>query len=334
MAPRARYEVIVVGAGPAGATAALGCARAGLDVLLLDRARFPRPKACGSAISAGGMALLADLGLAAAVRARGRPIHSTRIVATGGGELVVPNEPGWVRSRAEFDAVLVDAAVAAGATFRDGARCTELLRRDGRVRGVRTRDGEVEGRWVVVATGAHGALLGDIPADVPLLGVVTWLDGLDLPEGRAELSYPPALAPHYGWVFPEAEGRVNVGVCVAADRAQGGLRRLLEDFVSAHLGDRLSGTVRSRVVRGAPIACSLTACPPGGPGLLAIGEAARFVQADTAEGIRQALHSGLLASEAIARGGTDEGVRANYQAAVSEALGPGLGAAGWVIPPS
>src|SRR4051812_1706417 len=103
------HDVIVVGAGPGGATAALRLASAGVrDVLLLDGASFPRDKTCGSGLSPTALALGDELGIGDEIRSRATPIDSVRITAPGGGSFVLAsNAAAVVLLRREFDHVIV-----------------------------------------------------------------------------------------------------------------------------------------------------------------------------------------------------------------------------------
>ena len=160
-------DVAVVGAGPSGATTALLLARRGHRVTVLDRARFPRDKACGEGLMPPGVAVLRRLGLHEAVLATGaRPLDGVMYRHGGGAPEAYapfPAPPGGgpaaglgVR-RTRFDAVLVDALRAEPLiSLREGERATELLRgRAGRVEGVVTPEGEIQARAVVGADGLH-----------------------------------------------------------------------------------------------------------------------------------------------------------------------------------
>jgi geranylgeranyl reductase family protein len=113
-------DVLIVGAGPAGAVAATVLARAGVRVRLLDRAAFPRDKLCGDTINPGTLAILRRLGLAGGAEARGLPIDG--MIVTGEGGVSVEgrypdDQRGLAISRRDFDAILMEQAIAAGAAF-------------------------------------------------------------------------------------------------------------------------------------------------------------------------------------------------------------------------
>lgn len=143
------YDVAVVGAGPAGAAAALAARRVGARVLLLDRADFPRDKACGDGIAAHALDVLAGLGVTDAVDGYA-PLPRLRLIGPNGGAVARPlPRPAYTVPRKVFDARLVAAAVAAGAELRRHA-VRRVEARDGWV----VLDGDIAARAVVGADGA------------------------------------------------------------------------------------------------------------------------------------------------------------------------------------
>ncbi|HUP01419.1 MAG TPA: FAD-dependent oxidoreductase [Gemmatimonadota bacterium] len=161
------WDVVVAGAGPAGAATAIHLARRGFCVCLLDRARFPREKPCGEFLSPAGTPLLEELGVREAVEAAGaRRLARVRIVVPGERplDLTIPGPSGdkwgYSLSRRRLDAILVDAARRAGAEVREGMRVVEVVHAAGRVAGVTARPEEggteeVRARLVVGAGGRN-----------------------------------------------------------------------------------------------------------------------------------------------------------------------------------
>jgi flavin-dependent dehydrogenase len=160
-------DVVVVGGGPAGAATAIHLARAGLDVCVLDRARFPRDKPCGEFLSPAATPLLEDLGVRETIDAAGaKRLDQIRIF--GGDQrldLAFPNDRGappwgYALSRRKLDAILLDGARSAGAEVREGIGVDDLVLDRGRVVGVTTRDGDgergsIRARLVVGAGGRN-----------------------------------------------------------------------------------------------------------------------------------------------------------------------------------
>ena len=138
------FSVAIIGAGPAGATAAIALASRGVgNVLLLDKASFPRDKTCASGLSPNAVALLDELGAGAEVRRSGYRIDGLRLVTPGGREMhLVSKEAAIVFSRRRFDELLVERAKSLGVCFRSGFHATALVHRNGRIAAVRAGDGE------------------------------------------------------------------------------------------------------------------------------------------------------------------------------------------------
>ncbi|MGZ8248965.1 FAD-dependent monooxygenase, partial [Methylomagnum sp.] len=163
------WDVIVVGAGPAGAMAALVSARAGLATLLLDRSAFPRSKVCGGCLNRVALAELAAVGLAdLPVRLGGRPLGRFHLAAEG-AEASIPLPGGIALSRFTLDAGLVRAAVRAGACFLPNALAVDggggrerrwvALRRE-------NQTGLAGARWIVAADGLGGGYTRSLPGIV------------------------------------------------------------------------------------------------------------------------------------------------------------------------
>ena len=160
------WDVVVIGAGPAGALSALLAARSGASTLLVERKRFPRPKVCGGCLNASGLALLESLGLGHIALKYGLPIHQLRLGLKGRQtELSLPG--GVSIARTELDAELARLAQDAGALFvqetrasvgavDDSSREVTLARHDREVR--------VKGRAVVLAAGLSGSQIPGEPA--------------------------------------------------------------------------------------------------------------------------------------------------------------------------
>ncbi len=136
-------EILIVGAGPAGAAAAVQLGQLGIkDVLLVDRDRFPRNKTCGSGLSPAALHVAEALGIGPELRARANPVVTVRFVTPAGEELRVPaHSAAVILLRKEFDNLLVERARSLGVRVRDGFRVTEAIEEDGRVVGVRGLDG-------------------------------------------------------------------------------------------------------------------------------------------------------------------------------------------------
>jgi geranylgeranyl reductase family protein len=300
-------DAIVVGAGPSGAAAAIELSRAGASVVLLDRDRFPRDKTCGSGLSPNAIALAERLGVGVQVRERSYPIRQVKIVTPGGRTMVLAsNAAAVVLLRRDFDELLVRRAQALGATLRDGVRGTALVREGERVVGVRTDSGEVlRARYVLCADGSHSIFSLDRRPKPTISTLMGWWEDAEFEPGQLEMIFDRELAPLYGWLFPETDRRVNIGICMEGQEADGrkttrNVRHVFDRFLATHYADRLRSARSIGRFKGHPIVYTRWVDHCTAPGAMYIGESARLTNYATGEGISQAMQSGVWAAEVLA----------------------------------
>jgi geranylgeranyl reductase family protein len=308
-------DILVIGAGPAGASAAAWAARAGLDVVLADAATFPRDKTCGDGLTPRAVKEMHLLGLRDWLA--GRAVNRGLRASGFGQELYLPwpggrlPAQGAAAPRTELDARLREVALASGAAGVEGARAVGVERDGDRVRGVvvATAGGErrtISCRRLVVADGARSPLgreLGrqwyrDTPYGVAARGY--------LKSGRAD---DPWISSHlelrgaggellsgYGWVFPLAGGEVNLGVgtlATARRPADVNLRALLAQYAAQRRDEwELDGEVRAPSSALLPMGGAVSGI--AGRNWALIGDAAGCVNPLNGEGIDYGLETGRL----------------------------------------
>jgi menaquinone-9 beta-reductase len=301
-------SVVIIGAGPGGASAAISLAQRGVrDVILLDKDAFPRDKTCGSGLSPNAVTLLGTLGLEADVRRLGYPINGLRLVTPGGREIrLASEEAAIVLLRKHFDNLLVERAKGLGVDFRPGFHANAIVREGGRAVGVRSRDGqEVRAEWVLCADGAHSIFSSDPRPKRTISTLMGWWEGVPFTPHAVEMIFDKNIAPLYGWLFPEDEKRVNIGICMDGEDASGkkttrNVREVFQRFLDDQFASRLRGARQVGRLKGHPISYTTWISHTHEPGLVQLGEAARITHNATGEGIYQAMQSGVYAAEAVA----------------------------------
>ncbi len=329
------YDVIVVGAGPSGSTVSRELGLRGHRVLLLDKDRFPREKACGDGLTPRAVAALREIGLENRFKSAKKILGLRLIEHLGGSEslhrfdrdnevdhaLVVP--------RIEFDQVLVDAAREAGAEFWPETLVEKILCDDrGRAQGVKVRhsDGtlDVESRFVVIAEGSAGRFGAGLRSSSLGLAdrcfaVRQYCRGGSSVGPYYDAHFPitdgTRSVPGYGWIFPVSDDGdvVNVGAVVGYGRGfdqKVSVRHLYARFLDmVRNTDRLKDLEPFSPLIGSSLRQGLVPEECVGDGILSVGDAASLVNPFTGEGISYALESGVLAASVLHRSilsGTDD----------------------------
>jgi geranylgeranyl reductase family protein len=324
-------EVIVVGAGPAGSATAHRLAAAGRDVLLLEKAAFPRDKVCGDGLTPRAVRSLMEMGVDISPEKGWARNNGLRIMANGRTyELPWPELErfpsfGLVRARMELDEILARHAAAAGARLEERAKVLAPTRdeRTGRVTGVVVQPVDDRGRAAGPKVTRTAAVVVAADGVSSRMGVAMGFGRrADRPMGVAVRAYAPspraaepwmeswlelrsdgALLPGYGWVFGLADGTVNIGL---------GILNTSEAFQNVDYRDLLRRWMRetpegwalrehadSVPIAGMALPMGFNRQPHYGRGVLLVGDSGGMVNPFNGEGIDYALEAGALAGARI-----------------------------------
>jgi geranylgeranyl reductase family protein len=341
-------DVLVIGAGPSGSSCAYWLAKAGHDVVLVEKKAFPREKTCGDGLTPRSVRQLQDMGLgpelASCHRFEGLRSHGF------GRSLVMPWPEvkglppyGYVVTRKDLDGIVAGNAAKSGASLWEHTEAVEPIMEGQSLRGARLaakgedgHAGQVTARYVVVADGANsrfGWALGNqrkraYPQGMALRGYWSsprhdepWIDSwLDLKDQSGD------AMPGYGWIFPLGDGRINVGIGLlsSGDRWKGvNTTQMLEAFCSqtpASWGIRPETCLGPAT--GGRLPMGLSVGPRSGPSHLVVGDASGSINPFNGEGITygyetgrmaaQVLHEALTSGDAAMLGLYEERLQAEY----------------------
>ncbi|MCH9642896.1 MAG: geranylgeranyl reductase family protein [Actinomycetia bacterium] len=313
-------DVVVIGAGPAGSSAAAWAARSGRDVLVIDSAGFPRDKACGDGLTPRAIAELRRLGLGPWIE--GRIAHRGLRMSGFGADVEVawpgPSFPPTSSAvpRTELDERIRLAAVDEGVKMKLGAKAIDVERdSSGRVSAVVLNSGEkIRCQNLIVADGARSSLgraLGrqwhrETVYGVAIRGyIATPRSSEQWITSHLELrSTEGAVLPGYGWIFPLGNGEVNIGVgALATDKrpSEAALRPLMNHYTALRR-DEWDFQGEPRAGLSALLPMGGAASGVAGPNWMLIGDAAACVNPLNGEGIDYGLETGRLAAELLGLG--------------------------------
>ena len=327
------FDVVIVGGGPSGSSAAYWLASAGWDVCLVEKKTFPREKTCGDGLTPRSVYQLAEMGLESEVAKHGHRYEGLRSYGFGASlELQWPEHPvfpnyGYSITRYSLDGMVAGHAEKHGATVLTGSEVIGLLNAsdpvEGRLRGcagvsVKNKETgdlhEIMGRVVLVGDGQNsriGRELGvtrrrDWPMGMAIRGY-DMSDRHDEPwiESHLDIRSPEGeVVPGYGWIFPLGDGRVNVGVgLLSTDRAWKGVNTTkLQEYFVAQTAEAwgLNEATSCGPATGGRLPMGMALGPRVGPNTLTIGDAAGTVNPFNGEGISYGYESGRLAAGVVA----------------------------------
>ena len=328
-------DVVVVGAGPAGTAAAITSARAGLDVVVVDKATFPRDKICGDGLTTGALRHLEHLGLDPAdveswmtaqdcwIRSPSGRTTSFSLPA-GRGQYVA------IATRRDLDSALVDLARKAGADVLDGHAMTAARESTDGVEVDVEGVGTIRARWAIGADGMWSPLRkqlgvaaegyrGEWHAFRQYVSNVGPLASRDL-----YISFEADIVPGYFWSFPLPDGRANIGFGIqrGGSYSTQDMKRLwpalLErPHIRAVLGPNWTADEPHRAW---PIPARVDSLPPTTARTLFVGDAIAACDVMTGEGIGQALATGTRAAESVIGIGASGDAALDYVTALRREL--------------
>ena len=319
------YDVIVVGAGPAGSAAAYHLAEGGADVLLVDRCALPRDKRCGDAIMPPALAELTLMDLSDEVHKRFAPVERIGVWMAGmpGRYHSIGGVGGYVARRADFDALLCEQALRRGATWLDRVTVQEVrASRDdyALVRGARGQQPvELRAHLVIAADGSGSRLarrlrnelegvagLAGDPLTAPkddrarFTAMRGYYQGIEGMTDALEFYFRAEAGTFYYWIFPVSPAVANVGVIASMEQLRAWKTDLAFSLAAFLRVPELEGrAARAQLVgqvAAAPIDAGLRGTALFGERLLIVGDAAALVDPSSAEGISGALWSGRVAA--------------------------------------
>lgn len=314
--PAKKYNVIIIGGGPSGSTSAYFLAKSGLNVLLLDKATFPREKTCGDGLTPRAIGMLDELGLLETVKVASYQMDEATVFAPNGTDVTTTmplrdDVPPLLLSipRFKLDNMILQKAVEAGVELREGINIQNVeMSADGI-----TVHGKQNGRLItlnsrmgLIAVGANTGLLkriGVLKETPPLtLAARTYYENIKDLSGRFEFYFEGIPLPGYAWIFPLSDTSANIGAGIfglhSRRRKKQTAQSVLDQFLTLpRIQHMLSNARRVGPVRGFPIRTDFAHAPTFAQNLLLAGEAAGLVNPLTGEGIDYALESGKIAAE-------------------------------------
>lgn len=325
-------DCIVVGAGPAGCSASIYLARAGVDVLLLERAAgFPRQKLCGDGLTPSSLRELDALGVVGLLGESCNPIRGGVLYSPSGASVeMAGSRPSCVVRRAQLDEALFRQVVDAGIGVRLGTN----------VRGVRVEGGSaivethaepLRCQLVVLASGSRSSLpiYARIQRPPPADAIArrAYFSKARWPSDRLLFCYTRELLPAYGWLFPMRDGLANVGVgSFLGETSASNLAVAFKSFQSWLRGRGILGDASAPSEAGTDLlrtgmrGNSLVA-----DRIIAVGDAAAAIDPLSGEGVSQALRSGRMAAEvarrALHRGDLSANALREYREMMRRAFG-------------
>lgn len=345
------FDVIVVGGGPAGSACATFLAKSGKNVLLLDKAKFPRDKICGDGISGKSVRVLQSLDLLKDMdKSEHIKMYGVTFSSPKGVVVKIPSKPsqggeppGFVARREVFDNVIFQNAKK-HAKVMEQFNVTDLLWAGEQVVGVTGIDMATRTRYSFrskIVVGADGAAsvvankvkLDEIDETHQLVAIRCYYKNVKQCDDTIELHFVDELIPGYFWIFPLANGLANVGAGMVTRDLKAKKVNLQEATLKAIQNNKLfkerfQGAEQITPFKSWSLPVGSKRRKAHGNGFILVGDAASLIDPFTGEGIGNALTSGKLAAEYINKAFEKNDFSANalkdYEDALWKEVGPEL----------
>jgi geranylgeranyl reductase family protein len=321
-------EILIAGAGPGGAIAAITLARLGIPVYLIDKEKFPRDKICGDALSGKVVEVLRKLDVSLLDRLQFSPIQ----VGSWGVDFYAPNRkllhvpfktnyvktdraPGYLTTRLDFDNFLVEEARKYPEIHMlEGCEMKSFDWKNGVWEiGLKNNPTILRPRILIAADGAHSSFarkVGNIQIEKDHYcgGVRAYYDGVTGmdPDNFIELHFIDDVLPGYFWIFPLPNGKANVGLGMRSDKISKkkiDLKKLMERIITHDpvISQRFKNATPLSDIKGFGLPLGSKKRPISGEGFMLVGDAASLIDPFTGEGIGNAMMSGLMAGKKAAQ---------------------------------
>tara|TARA_Y100001970_G_scaffold291495_1_gene428859 strand:- start:1335 stop:2555 length:1221 start_codon:yes stop_codon:yes gene_type:complete len=317
------YDIIIIGAGPAGTSAALYANRLGLKTIILDKSNFPRDKICGDALSGKSVKYMRELGVldeipklkGSTIRriTFGSPSHKQfDINLSNPGNKGIIKE-GYVIPREIFDDFLFQKARNI-TEIRQGFNVSDILYDNGKIVGIKGKQNkqnqEINAPIILGCDGAKSTIARKLgfhteDKDNTAIAIRCYYEGVKDLTDQIELHFVDEVLPGYFWLFPAGENIANIGIGLSKKQAKKDERKLTEILSevtqSKYFRERFSGAKRLENPKGWSLPLGRIERPSHGDGFMLLGDAAGLVDPFTGEGIGNAMASAKFAIEVSAQ---------------------------------
>lgn len=331
-----QYDVIVVGGGPGGCSAAYFLAKYGLNVLLVDKASFPRNKVCGDGITAATLSMLDKIGIAEKIE-KSPLAHKLKDFFISGpdGHFIKVDTPqvhglrdyGLIFPRSEFDYIILNHIKNTNnIDVLENFLVTGLKREGKLVKSITGIYGnhflELSSKFIIGADGVNSVVarkvsLVNTNPKHKAFALRAYFDNVDGIGKFCEIHYDESIMPGYGWIFPTSPSSANVGIGIFNRFKKSiSIKQQFESFINENTfaKKRLKHAVMvEKTLRGGAIDFGSFSSKRCTGNVLLVGDAASFVDPFTGEGIYYALRSGEFAANAIETGENYKDVCKRYE---------------------